>query len=242
MRAFHVDGTRRLVSAARNAGVRRFVLVSTALVYGARPENPVPLTEDAPVAPLEGFAYAVDKAAQEEVLRAEAGELSVAIARPAMLYGARGRNHLAEMLRWAPGVLPSIDGHTPPFQLVHVDDAGAALAALVGSSERGAFNVCTPDWITYDDVANAAGLRIESVPRWAMAPVLVGGERRATMSSAARAPEHVLTHLMHPVVMSSARLEGALGFRARSSSADILGSMLRRTRATSESATDAGTP
>ena len=48
-RAVNVRGTEILLDAAAAAGVRRVVLLTSAMVYGARPGNPVPLDEDAPV-------------------------------------------------------------------------------------------------------------------------------------------------------------------------------------------------
>src|SRR5437763_1674531 len=41
-RRLHVDGTHNVVAAAHKAGVARFVLASSATVYGARASNRVP--------------------------------------------------------------------------------------------------------------------------------------------------------------------------------------------------------
>src|SRR5688572_3296237 len=48
MRALHLDGTRNVVRAAKKAGVEKLVLASSAVVYGARADNPVPLLETMP--------------------------------------------------------------------------------------------------------------------------------------------------------------------------------------------------
>src|SRR3954453_6474273 len=48
-RALNVRGTDVLLTAAAAAGVRRLVLLTSAMVYGATPDNPVPLPEDAPL-------------------------------------------------------------------------------------------------------------------------------------------------------------------------------------------------
>src|SRR5689334_6340743 len=57
----NLDATKRLLDAAGAVGVRHVVCVSSAMVYGAWPGSPVPLTEDAPVRPNPGLAYAVQK-------------------------------------------------------------------------------------------------------------------------------------------------------------------------------------
>ncbi len=48
-RAFNVRGAQTVLTAAAAGRVGRVVLVTSAMVYGARPDNPVPLAEDAPL-------------------------------------------------------------------------------------------------------------------------------------------------------------------------------------------------
>ena len=48
-RAINVSATDALLDAAVAAGVRRVVLLTSAMVYGAQPGNAVPLDEDAPL-------------------------------------------------------------------------------------------------------------------------------------------------------------------------------------------------
>src|SRR4029077_10678508 len=50
-RAFNVRGAQTVLTAAAAGRVGRAVLVTSAMVYGARPDNPVPLEESAPPAP-----------------------------------------------------------------------------------------------------------------------------------------------------------------------------------------------
>jgi hypothetical protein len=62
----NVGGARRLLSLATE--VDHVVGLSSALVYGAWPNNPAPLTEDAPLRPNPDFAYAVQRAQIEQLL------------------------------------------------------------------------------------------------------------------------------------------------------------------------------
>ena len=48
-RAFNVRGAQTVLTAAAAEGVGRVVLVTSAMVYGAHPDNPVPLAETAPL-------------------------------------------------------------------------------------------------------------------------------------------------------------------------------------------------
>ena len=57
-RRINVGGAGNVLRACANAGVGRIVLMSSATVYGPRRDNPVALTEDAPLRPPRRFAYA----------------------------------------------------------------------------------------------------------------------------------------------------------------------------------------
>ena len=82
--------TERVLDAAAVAGVGQLVVMSSATVYGAYPDNPVPLTEDAPLKPNPGFHYAAAKAEVEllvERWRQLHPEVKVAVLRPAVTLG-----------------------------------------------------------------------------------------------------------------------------------------------------------
>ena len=64
----NIEGTRRVLEAAGGAGIGAIVVVSSAMVYGAWPNNPVPLTEDAPLRPNPGVTFATQKAEIERLV------------------------------------------------------------------------------------------------------------------------------------------------------------------------------
>ena len=68
MRAVNVDGTRNVVEAVHDAGVWQLVYVSSAVVYGAHADNPLPITEDDDLRADAGFSYAAHKLAVEDWL------------------------------------------------------------------------------------------------------------------------------------------------------------------------------
>lgn len=221
-RALHVEGTKSAVHAARAAGVARFVLVSSATVYGAHPDNPIPMDESAPLRPND-FAYARDKVTQEEVATRDGAGLSMAIARPAIVYGPGVKNYLTEIITRAP-VLPALDGCRPPLQFVHVDDVASALAELALTSVEGAFNVAPADWLATAEVARLARKRVVSVPSRLLAPFLDAGAR--LLPPHWRAPASMVPYLKYPFVLSAARLARVTSWRARVSCAGALRAIL----------------
>jgi nucleoside-diphosphate-sugar epimerase len=83
----NVEGTRRLVEAARGAGVRRFVHVSSNSPLGTNPLPTDTFDEGAPYRPYMG--YGKSKRAAEEIVRAagEGGAFDAVIIRPPWFYG-----------------------------------------------------------------------------------------------------------------------------------------------------------
>jgi nucleoside-diphosphate-sugar epimerase len=240
MRRLHEHGTAATIEASRRAHVRRFVLVSSAVVYGASATNPVPLDEDAPVRPGT-LPYAVDKARQEELVVEHWGRAGLTVVRPAIVYAPEAHSYLTEILRRARlplpsawpfrrGVLPALDGHRPPLQFVHVDDVAAVLAAIVRRVDDarvdGIFHACAADWLAYDDVARLADLVVVDVDAARVGRVL--GALVPWMPPSWRAPPELFPYLMHPFVLSAARTKAVLGVTPRHSSASALTAMLAR--------------
>lgn len=88
--AYNVRGAQTVLTAAAAAGVRRVVLCTSAMVYGALPENDVPLSEDAELSATADGTGISDLLEIEELARraprAHPG-LNVTVLRPAMLVG-----------------------------------------------------------------------------------------------------------------------------------------------------------
>lgn len=123
--AVNRDATITLARAALDAGVRRFVFVSTNLVYGPGRGRPCDERDE----PRPAGAYPIGKAAAEaELLRLHREHgLPVRVARLAFVYG-DGDPHLAESLMWA--------RRWPPHQrlhLVHHADVAQALDRIVAA-------------------------------------------------------------------------------------------------------------
>ena len=63
-----IDVTRSFLRSATDSGQSHVILVSTAMVYGAWPNNPVPISEREPVRPVPSFAFAVSCATSEALV------------------------------------------------------------------------------------------------------------------------------------------------------------------------------
>jgi nucleoside-diphosphate-sugar epimerase len=116
----NVDFTENLLSASRQAGVERFVFVSSTSVYD--PEVPSPIGESSRLQPPS--AYGKSKAAAEARV-VEHGRLGLpfTILRPCITYGPRDRHFLPHAIRLADlPLLPLIDGGRHTLDLAFVGD------------------------------------------------------------------------------------------------------------------------
>lgn len=125
------------------SAARHVVLVSSAMVYGAWPNNPVPLTEDAVLRPE--FDYALHLVATEQVVdewrRAGSGR-SATVLRPAVSMSADAASGLAAAL--ASGMGERLGEADPPAQFLHLDDLAAAVVLGVVARIDGVRNAA-PD-------------------------------------------------------------------------------------------------
>jgi nucleoside-diphosphate-sugar epimerase len=148
-----MEGTRNLLSASFNAGVRRFVFLSTTEVYGPNVAGVV--DETAPLTRC-GQSYADAKIEAEELCREHGGRgLHVTILRPSIVYGPFGKH-------WTAGIAKRLQsGLWGEFQkfgdgncnAVYVDDLVSAIQlALEHTAAIGqAFNVNGPDVVTWNE-------------------------------------------------------------------------------------------
>ncbi|HSK36364.1 MAG TPA: hypothetical protein VLA80_06480, partial [Actinomycetota bacterium] len=158
-RARVLEGTRRSLEAA--AGAATVVLGSSGVVYGAHPDNPVPIPETQPTRPNPEFPAAGVLAESEQVALA-AGH-RVVVLRGAGVWAPAWGTFLARSLM-APAMV-GVRGQDPPLQCLAPDDAVAALALATTGRLRGVYNVAPDDWVGATDAARAAGRRRLEVPQ-----------------------------------------------------------------------------
>jgi nucleoside-diphosphate-sugar epimerase len=210
--------TQRVLDAAASAGVQQLVVMSSATVYGAHPDNPVPLTEDAPLKPNPGFHYAAAKAEVEllvERWRPLHVGIKVAVLRPAVTLGhPESRSWLADAVR--PGVADRLGHVLPAVQYVHVEDVATAILHAANVGLDGAFNVAAVDWLQSEDAHALMGLGARlPLPDWFAA----GVQKLADLRPGLRRPDGALPYSKYPWVMATDRLRST-GWVSLSSSAE----------------------
>lgn len=141
-RAVNRDAALALGRAAVDAGVSRFVQVSTTLVYGAGRGRPVTEDDDSVPGSAMWGAYPASKAEAEAGLLALGRDsgLDVRVGRLAFVYG-EGDPHLAQSVRWAQGWA----AHQRLSMVHHADVAQGLLRILYAPGVAGRVYNITDD-------------------------------------------------------------------------------------------------
>jgi nucleoside-diphosphate-sugar epimerase len=152
------EGAAAMLEDAETSHASHVVLVSSAMVYGAWANNPVPLTEDAILRPDAEFVYARQLATVEAMVdrwRRGAPGRTVTVLRPVVAMAADGTPSLAAAL--AAGLGQRFGEDDPPAQFLHLDDLASAVALAVTSRLDGVFNVAPDGWIPAERVRALTG-------------------------------------------------------------------------------------
>lgn len=138
------------------------VLLSSAMVYGAWANNPVPLTEDEILRPAGDFTLARQLAALEQIAdnwRVARPGRSVAVLRPVTAMAAGESGALTSAL--AAGMGRRLGEEDPPAQFLHLDDLASAIMLATRNRLDGVYNVAPDGWVEGARVRALAG----KVPR-----------------------------------------------------------------------------
>ena len=162
----NAEGTRRLAAAAFEAGVRRFVLISSLAARG--PDTRAEDGRDHPAS-----AYGRSKLGAEECLRTFDERMEIVALRLAAVYGPRDADLLPLFKMAARGllVLPSGPGLLQPVYASDV--ARAVLAAIRKPSDFGPYPVAETSRYTWQEISDGLARALERPVRAVRMPTAV---------------------------------------------------------------------
>jgi nucleoside-diphosphate-sugar epimerase len=202
-----LECTKQVLDAAGAVGVAHIVLLSSAMVYGAWPGSPVPLTEEAPLRPNPEFPFAVYKAEVERLAmewRNAHPSTTMTVLRPATTLADGEVSWVARTLRAA--AVMDVGETDPPVQFLHTDDLAQAVVLGATNAVAGTFNVSPDGWLDGESQRELAG----RVPRLRLneqvARRVAGFGWRHRL---AHTPPGIVPYTMHPWVIASDKLRAA---------------------------------
>jgi nucleoside-diphosphate-sugar epimerase len=221
-RALNVRGAQTVLTAAAAERVGRVVLVTSAMVYGARPDNPVPLPEDAPLLADADGSVAGDLLEIEQLARRSRRVnpgTAVTVVRPAALVGDAVDTLLTRHFE-APRLL-AVRGCAPRWQFCHVDDLVSALELAAVGDVTGDFAVGCDGSLAQDEVEELSGLKSIELP----ARLTFGTAQRLHRLGVTPAPAAELRYMVYPWVVDCSALRTA-GWRPSYDNASALTALL----------------
>ncbi len=209
--SWNVVGFGKMLESMAQFGVRKLVLLSSASVYGPRPDNPQFLAEESPLLGSQDFSeirdlIEVDMLAQSFFWRHPSCE--TVILRPTHILGAV-HNAPSNYLRLP--VAPTLLGFDPMMQVIHFDDVARAVVLALRPGTRGIFNLAGPEPVPLSRILKMLGRPRLPLPHDA-ARSLFEKLFRYRLSSFP-APE--LDHIRYVSMIDDRRARDALGYAPR---------------------------
>lgn len=223
-------GTHYVLNAVAASGVERLICLSSAMVYGARPDNPAFLSEDAPLRPPPSRALKdkADADADARRFAAEHPKIAVCVARLGAMVPVAPDHFWTRIL--SRRLVPAVLGYDPLLQLLHPDDAVAALVALWRVGARGPVNVVGRGYLPLSHILT----RLGAAPLYLPAGVgqsLIGALWQAQLIEM---PAHFLGYLRWPWLCDDHRLRSLTGFVPRHDLPTVLNILATSARARSD--------
>lgn len=219
----NVDGTQRVLDAARSAGVSRFIHIGTeaALFDG---HDLIDVDERAPYPAKQRYFYSASKAeAERRVLAAHAEGFATVSLRPRLVWGPRDTSVLPAVLRMArEGAWAWLDGGSARTSTTHVQNLAHAVELALDATLRGeALFVADDGTRTLRDFLSAlaktegVALPDRSIPGALARPVATAVEGVWRAFNVRKAPPmtaFAIAMMSRTVTVNTARARASIGY------------------------------
>jgi UDP-glucose 4-epimerase len=209
--SWNITGTTKLLEYCQAQAVPKVVLLSSANVYGPRPDNPQFLTEDAPLLAAQRFPAMRDLVEIDHLVSTflwRARELETVVLRPVHIVGPV-HNAPSNYLRIdRPPVLLGFD---PMVQLVHVLDVAEAIVQALVPGRRGIYNIVGPGEVPLSAILKELGREGRWIPHPLAKPLL----SLAFAIGVSSFPVAELDFIRYVCMVDGRRAAAELGFRPR---------------------------
>ena len=219
-REANLKALKSVLYSCRRARIKHFVYLSSHTVYGAHPDNLVPLPDGAPLRPSPEYPYAYDKFLSEQMIQEFAEqhpEIKVTVLRPCVVLGPNADNYVTRTF-FRPWLL-AVQDYNPPLQFLYEDDLARVLTIIIKQGIPGVFNVAGEGVVFFREMAEIVKSKLIELPAFLGYPLvrLTWRLRLQRYSTAAG-----LDLVRYPIVLSTSKLRHTTGYRFWHTSRDAL--------------------
>ncbi len=211
LHGFNVVGTQRLLEYAARYNVRKVIFLSTANVYGARPDNPQFLTEEALLLAGETFSEMRSLISTDMLVTSffwKIPEVETVVLRPSHIVGTvrNGPMRLLTLPR-----IPKVMGFDPMVQFLHESDVIEAIVAAMRPGLRGIYNVAGETALPLSAALDYLGKPTITLPY----TLLRAAAQKAWDFGVAYVPPAELDFLRYPCLVDDSRARREMEFLPR---------------------------
>ena len=226
IKEFNVVGAMQVCAACqRSPSVKRVILRSTAMVYGASASDPSHFSEEIPAKREPTRSYGRDLLDVEGYVRGLARrrqDIHVTTVRLQAMLGPRINTRMSSYLSLP--VVPTVIGYQPRLQFLHEEDALAAMEHVTLAGKAGTFNISGDGVVTLTQAIRRAGHVELPVPSGLLAPIT--GVFQDLRSARLRSSQ--TEFLTYGRVLDTTRMRTELGFVPRYNTLETLDDFLER--------------
>ena len=207
------------------ARVQHVIYLSSQEVYGARPDNPIPLTVRSPLQATPDSPVGYDKFLAEASIQdfsGHHGDIKFTILRACRVVGPTAPDQVTQAFshRWTVAVM----NHNPPLQFLYQEDLARVLHLFIEREIPGVFNVAGEGVVLYREMAEIIGSKLIRLPAFLAYPLV-------QLARNAHLPRHYsvegLNLVRYPMVMSTGTLRQATGYKFWHTSTEALTSFAK---------------
>jgi len=170
MRDINVNGTKNVLRACKETNVKKIIITSSTMVYGAWPDNAEYLMEDSPLRGHPTYYYNQDKIEMEKLCKQFRNDKAIlTILRPCLVLGPTVNHFYSRLINWP--FLPLVDGKNPDMQFLHEDDLARAYEIFIMKDLPGAYNVVGKGTMKWKEVIETAGRKAIKIPSLILYPL-----------------------------------------------------------------------
>lgn len=217
-RAIDVGGTRKLLEACVENGVRKIIVTSSGAAYGYHEDNDPYLTEDSPLRGNEEFVYAQNKRLVEEMLadyREEHPSLEQLVLRPGTILGDDVSSPISDFFE-KPLIL-GLKDYATPWVFIWDEDVVNVIVAGVQGEHTGTYNLAGDGVMTLREVARAMDKPFIGLPAGLLSKALNALQRYGLVDYG----EEQVLFLAHRPVLSNQKLKSSFPYVPRKSTRDV---------------------
>jgi UDP-glucose 4-epimerase len=211
-----VNGTHNVLEAAADVGIAQVLVTTSAVAYGAFPDNPSPITEEHPVRGVARFSYARDKTESDRIVQLWAlqhPDTITTIVRPCIVFGPNVDNYLLRLWTKQPFAVDAgnLDCH---IQFVHEDDVVDAVSGLLIGRHAGQFNLAPDGLMTLRECAELLETPVRKMPV-RLYRAIGKALWRLRLSEA---PPGQIDFALYPWIVSNEKVKSTLGWTPKHTS------------------------